>query len=338
MEPLALIGGIISLIHCGLFSGLNLGFFGSSRLRLDVLADLKDPDAMRILSLREDAHFLLATLLWGNVVSIVLLTLFTESLMTGIAAFIFSTFIVTFFGEIIPQAYLAKHTLRASRIIVPIIRFYQFLLYPLAKSTGLLLDNWLGKEKVKYFSEKEVMILLQQHAQSVGTDLGHLESVGASNFLELDDILVKDEGEVLNSKSIITLSTNEKGLPIFPKFERDAQDKFLQKVHSSDEKWVVITNESNKPIFVLNADQFLRDALDEKCAKSIYTYCHRPIVTYGDKMNLGEALLKFKVRAKNEEDDVIDNDILLYWGKKEKRIVTGADVLGRLLRGIVPQG
>ncbi len=54
-------------------------------------------------------------------------------------------------------------------------------------------------------------------------------------------------------------------------------------------------------------------------------------------MNLGEVLLRFKVKAKNLEDDVIDNDILLYWGKKEKRIITGADLLGRLLRGIVPR-
>ena len=208
------IGVIISLIHCGLFSGLNLGFFGASRLRLGVLADLKDPDAMRILSLREDSHFLLAALLWGNVSCIVLLTLFTESVMVGLAAFIFSTFVVTFFGEIIPQAYLARHTLKASRIIVPIIQFYQVLLYPLAKPTGFLLDNWLGKEEVKYFNEKEVLILLRHHAQSARTNVGHLESIGASNFLMLDDILVKDEGEVLNPKSIIALTTDKKGLPI----------------------------------------------------------------------------------------------------------------------------
>jgi len=33
-------------------------------------------------------------------------------------------------------------------------------------------------------------------------------------------------------------------------------------------------------------------------------------------------------------DDVIDNDLILVWGH-EKRIITGADLLGRLLRGIV---
>jgi len=34
------------------------------------------------------------------------------------------------------------------------------------------------------------------------------------------------------------------------------------------------------------------------------------------------------------EDDVIDEDIILVWGA-ERRIITGADILGRLLRGIV---
>jgi metal transporter CNNM len=33
------------------------------------------------------------------------------------------------------------------------------------------------------------------------------------------------------------------------------------------------------------------------------------------------------------EDDVIDNDLILVWGE-EKRIITGSDILGRLLRGI----
>jgi CBS domain containing-hemolysin-like protein len=258
--------------------------------------------------------------------------------MVGVVAFLFSTFTVTLFGEIIPQAYLAKHALKASVILVPIIRFYQMLLYPFAKPTGIILDHWLGKEKVSYFNEKEVLVLLRQHAQSGNSDISHLESIGAANFLALDDILIKDEGEVLNPKSIIALSTNKQGLPIFPKFNRSNDNKFLQKVHASGEKWVVITNESKKPLYVLNADQFLRDALDVECAKSIYTYCHRPIVVKKGKMNLGEVLLGFKVRAESPEDDVVDNDIILYWGLKEKRIITGADVLGRLLRGIVPRG
>lgn len=43
-----------------------------------------------------------------------------------------------------------------------------------------------------------------------------------------------------------------------------------------------------------------------------------------------------KVKAEHPEDDVIDDDIILVWGE-QKRIITGADLLGRLLRGIVTQ-
>ena len=49
---------------------------------------------------------------------------------------------------------------------------------------------------------------------------------------------------------------------------------------------------------------------------------------------LGDVIGRMKVKPEHPEDDVIDNDLILVWGN-EKRIITGADLLGRLLRGIV---
>ena len=40
-----------------------------------------------------------------------------------------------------------------------------------------------------------------------------------------------------------------------------------------------------------------------------------------------------KVKPEYPEDDVVDNDLILIWAR-ERRIITGADLLGRLLRGI----
>ena len=51
---------------------------------------------------------------------------------------------------------------------------------------------------------------------------------------------------------------------------------------------------------------------------------------------LGGVIGRMKVKPEHPEDDVIDNDLILVWGK-QKRIITGADLLGRLLRGIVTQ-
>lgn len=328
------LGMAVCLLHSAMFSGLNLGFFGLSRLRLVIQAETNDKDAQRILTLREDSHLLLATLLWGNVSSNVLLALIANSMLAGVGAFLLSTFGITFFGEIIPQAYLARHALKASAVLVPIVRFYQTILFPIAKPTALLLDRWLGKEKISYFQEHEIKVLLDRHSKSKLTDLESLETLGAVNFLTIDDVKVKEEGEIINPASIIQLPTNKKGVPIFPHFSREKEDRFLQKINASQEKWVIFTDPTDKPLLVLNADQFLRDIMYKEEVKRIYAYCHRPIVITDPVTTLGEAILKFKVHAESAEDDVVDKDIILYWNES-RRIITGADILGRLLRGIV---
>lgn len=51
------------------------------------------------------------------------------------------------------------------------------------------------------------------------------------------------------------------------------------------------------------------------------------------KARLGDVIGRMKVVQESSEDDVIENDLILFWGP-QKRIITGSDLLGRLLRGI----
>jgi metal transporter CNNM len=51
------------------------------------------------------------------------------------------------------------------------------------------------------------------------------------------------------------------------------------------------------------------------------------------KARLGDVIGQMKVVQQRPEDDVIENDLILVWGVR-KRIITGSDLLGRLLRGI----
>ena len=85
---------------------------------------------------------------------------------------------------------------------------------------------------------------------------------------------------------------------------------------------------------VLDADHFLRDAVYKKGPFIPLSYCHFPVVVKSPKTRLERVIRQFKVYPQYPEDDVIDQDLILYWGE-EKRIVTGSDILGRLLRGIV---
>jgi metal transporter CNNM len=98
------IGIAFCIVQSAIFSGLNLAIFSVSKLRLEVEAAGDNRDAISLLGLRKDSNLTLSTVLWGNVTINVLLTLLSDSVLAGIGAFAFSTFVITLFGEIIPQA------------------------------------------------------------------------------------------------------------------------------------------------------------------------------------------------------------------------------------------
>ncbi len=325
---------VICLIHSGIFSGSIIGFFGVSRLRLEVAAASRNKKAIKVLRLRKDSNFLLTTLIWGNVAVNVLLTLLTNNVLYGLSSFLFSTIGITIFGEIVPQGYFSRNALKVGAFLYPFVRFYQFLLYPVSKPSALLLDKWLGGESMDMFKEDEMKILLQKHILSEHSDVDAIEGRGAVNFLTLDDIHLEHEGEVIDPQSIVSLPI-EGTLPTFPNFKEKPKDNFLQEIHLSKKKWVIITDEAKEPLLVLDADNFLRSAVYEKKETNPYFYCHRPIVVRSKETTLGSVIQQFKVYAKHKEDDVIDHDLILYWTDNEKRVITGADILGRLLRGIV---
>ena len=327
-----MVGIFFCLTQSAVFSGLTLGLFGLSRLKLEIEVESGNQAAAAVLELRKDANLLLTTLLWGNVSINVLLTLLTDSVLSGLWAFFFSSVCITLFGEILPQAYFSRNALRMGILLAPVITFYRFILYPVSKPSALLLDRWLGKEGVLYFKEEDIRIMLQKHMESRDSDIGRMEGTGALNFLSIDDLPIGDEGEIVDPVSIIPLET-EFDLPVFPFFERTPEDPFLLQIQESGKKWVILTSVDGYPRLVLNADLFLRDALFGKEPFRPYSYCHRPIVVSDAVTPLGEVIQKLRVHPEHSEDDVIDNDLILCWDK-EKRIITGADLLGRLLRGI----
>lgn len=316
-----------------MFSGLNLAFFSVTKLRLEIESKNNNPDAVKVANFRQDSNFLLTTILWGNVAINVLLALLSESVMAGVVAFLFSTFVITIFGEIIPQAYFSRHALRVASLLSPALRFYQILLFPVAKPSAVVLDKWLGPEAVRFIKEKEFRDLLKMHMNSQDSDIEIMEGKGALNFLDIDDLRVIEKGEIIDPKSVIQLPfVDDK--PKFPEIEPSNTDPFLKLIQSSKKKWVVITDIDGEPKATLNADCFLRGALFEGLHFNPLLYCHRPIIIKDDYAILGEVIPKLQVHPERSNDDVIDNDVILFWGS-QKRIVTGSDILGRLMRGIV---
>lgn len=334
MDNLVWIGIVICLCHSAMFSGLNLAFFSLSRLRLEAEAAAGNPAANRILALRRDANFLLTTILWGNVGINVLLALLSNSVMAGVVAFAFSTVVITVAGEIAPQAYFSRRAMKMASLLSPVLRFYQRVLYPVAKPSAWILDKWLGKEGIEYLKERQIVGVIQQHIESEHAEIDFIEGRGALNFLDIDDIPIGHEGETVDPKSIVSLPTRV-DLPTLPEVS-SASDPFVQDVNASGRKWVIITDTDGKPQLLLNADSYLRSVMFDAAGTDSYAHCHRPIVITNPNSPLGHIIGELKKGMDAESDAAIEKDIVLLWTPEQKQVITGADLLGRLLRGIGP--
>ena len=80
----AWLGVMACILQSALFAGLNLAVFSLSLLRLQIEADGGNTDAVKVLELRKNANQVLATVIWGNVATNVLLTLLSDSILTGL--------------------------------------------------------------------------------------------------------------------------------------------------------------------------------------------------------------------------------------------------------------
>ncbi|WP_274425676.1 DUF21 domain-containing protein [Chelativorans sp. YIM 93263] len=325
------IGIVFCMSQSALFSGSNLAVFSLSRLRLESAAAVGDANAARALNLRRDANFTLVTILVGNVAINVLLTLLAESVMAGVLAFLFSTIVITAIGEIIPQAYLSRHALKAIAFVSPLLNIYRFLLWPIAKPIGHLLDLWVGPEAIPWFRERELEDILRHHGEMAQSEVGDVEATGAINFLALDDLTLGEEGSAVDPQSVIALQISD-GRPVFPRFEHRPDDEFLQRLRSSGKRWIILTDSEEEPLLVLDARSFLLDAAFSLYPKAPEHYCRRPVVVRDAAQTVGWALSRIRQEVSGGRAD--SGNPLLVWSAQQRRIITGSDMQQCLFRGI----
>ena len=332
MEAYATWAGIfLCLSQSAMLSGLNLACFSISRIQLEIEAAQDKEDAIKVLDLRKDTNFLLTTILWGNVGVNTLLALLSGSVLGGIAAFLFSTVFITVFAEIFPQAYFSRNALKVASLLSPVVRFYQFLLYPVAKPTAKILDLWLGPEGVHYVREEMLKQYLLRSMGMSGSEISAFEGKGAVNFLALDSRRVGDEGSILAPRSIVRLTAVDGRLEL-PTPGTPGWNAFVAQVQASEERWVVLTDSADAPRLLLDADRFLRAAFSSSESDlGPRDYGVEPVVT----TNPNDTLEKVLANAKVPENDSTERGIILLWGK-QRRIITHFDVLKRLFQGVLP--
>ncbi|RZK11810.1 MAG: gliding motility-associated protein GldE [Flavobacterium sp.] len=162
---LGFIGIVVLLFFAALVSGAEVAFFSLSQKDLDD-ASPENPKKVRIITkLLEKPKKLLATLLVANnflnISIVVLFSFLGRSLFEFISLpslkflteILFITFLILFFGEVLPKIYASRNNIRFAVVIAHPIFVLDKLLSPISlpmRSLTIFLQKKLGKQKSNF--------------------------------------------------------------------------------------------------------------------------------------------------------------------------------------------
>lgn len=181
------------LVGCSaICSGLNIAIMSLNLSDLKRKAKLGNPQAKKVLPLRQSTHLTLAAILLTNVAAVSATSLFLESVLFGLLAGIVTTLLMVIFGEILPQAVFSRRALAYCARFSPLLKIMIILTYPVSKPLQLLLDRLFGKQSAELQSRHELGIMISEHLGHEESELDEDEIEIIRGALQLSEKQVKD--------------------------------------------------------------------------------------------------------------------------------------------------
>ncbi len=218
MWPWLIVIGLLALSALFSSSELAIMWVPMYKIKKYINENIKNPGTATLLqSLREKSDRTLIAILIGNNLVNVALSIYAASLWDTILAqfalwwavwflivSISITFLILFFGEIIPKVFAAEHALKFGMVVAPIIQWVIFVLFPLVWVLEQIISAlkrgvWAQTEKV---SKEDVDVFVEEGKKA--WIFTKTESLIIHNFLEFSDRDVE---------SVFQHRTNMKALP-----------------------------------------------------------------------------------------------------------------------------
>jgi metal transporter CNNM len=263
--------GLLAL--SALFSGLTLGLMSLGPHELKRKMSAGDKRARAIYAVRKRGNLLLVTLLVGNVATISTLSIFLDSISSGLIAGILTTGLITIFGEIIPQALFSRYALEMGSRTVWLVRIIIIIFYPVAAPLAWVLDKMLGDELPTVYSRRELVGIIQEHEGNTLKKDEERIARGALTFSEkkITDVMTPrfmvtgiEQDRVLDRATIEEL--HKSGYSRFPVYDESldqvtgmlyAQQLIDPEIHDKPVHGVC-----SKSVFFVNEDATLDHALN----------------------------------------------------------------------------
>jgi metal transporter CNNM len=190
---------VVLIALAALFSGLNLGLMSLDTFELKRKAELGDRNARKVYKVRARGNLLLVTLLTGNVAVISALSIVLDSVYHGVVAGLLTTVLITIFGEIVPQAIVARYALRIGALFTGIVQVIMVLFYPVCAPIAWVLDKALGDELPTVYSKSELTRIIDEHRNHTTSGIDQDEARIARGALSFGDRQIR---EVMTPRSV----------------------------------------------------------------------------------------------------------------------------------------
>ncbi|KAI0986521.1 hypothetical protein GJ496_002322 [Pomphorhynchus laevis] len=176
---------VICQILAALLSGLNLGLLSLDLSDLKILCETgtyrEKYYANKIYPIRKHGNYLLCSIVIAQTLFNAINTLIIDSITGGIIATIIATFMITIFGEILPQAICARFGLIIAAVTAPFTWFIMIITAPFSWTFGKILDKVLGTTSPLIFTRENISFMLKEHV----LDLGKIEQRIVEGVLDI---------------------------------------------------------------------------------------------------------------------------------------------------------
>ncbi len=167
----------MAVFFSALFSGSETALISASRIKLEVWVRRGVRKAKKAEDfLKKPENFLTTTLVGTNIAVVAassMVAYYLENVMSGFAITAVSSFLLLFFGEIIPKSIAWEKAAALAIRVTPLIRIFYFLLYPIIRfvlvvSRLLLRVFGIEGESVRSFFTRKDLELIVREGEKAG--------------------------------------------------------------------------------------------------------------------------------------------------------------------------
>lgn len=277
----------ICLVCAAIFSGLTIGLLGLDVISLEIIAEGSHDQhkrhlAKKILPIRRKGNLLLGTLVLGNVLCNVVLSVLIADVADGLIGAIISTAIIFVLAEIGPQAVCHLYALPIGARLTWFTWGAMILFYIIIKPIAMFMDWLIGEDIGTIHTRKELIHMLAMYIEK-----GALDQMTADLMTGALKNRDKPVHEVMTPMhKVYALATN-----------RRLDFETITEIFRSGKSRIPVYRGDNKEEIIgllLTKDLIFNDPEDAVSVKDFVRIFGRGFLTFRTSQSVGETFKRFK--------------------------------------------